>query len=182
MEYYCLACRAGSEEANIRTLKGIVKANFKEDGFFEAYSPVRTVKEFCKKKFKIVNQPILPGYIIISTDYNIPLIKYEIHTMSASSNGLIANTDKSYDLRGSDRAYAEWITTFNGVITNSKVKVEKNLTEGTKITVLSGPMKELHGKIIRLYKNTRVLVEIPFLNEVRRINLPVEVVEEAIEE
>lgn len=148
------------------------------EGVLDAYSPVRIVRELKEKKFRTVRQPMLPGYIIIATDYDLPSISSFIAGMSASSYGLIRNLDKSYELKGDDRVYAEWISRFEGVITESKVKVEKNLEEGTQIVVLSGPMKELKGRIIRLYKKTRVLVEIPFLNEIRRINLPVEVVEE----
>ena len=47
-----------------------------------------------------------------------------------------------------------------------------------QITVLSGPLRDLKGKIIRIYKDTKVVVEIPFLDQVKRVNLPVEIVKE----
>lgn len=181
MEYYCLACKTGCESINIKMLKTVCRSKLGE-GQIDAYSPVRIVRELKEKKFHLVRQPMLPGYIIIYTDYDLASISSVIAGMTASSYGLIRNLDKSYQLKGDDKAYAEWISRFEGVIRESQVKVEKDLQEGSRVTVLSGPLKELKGRIIRLYKKTRVLVEIPFLNEVRRINLPVEVVEETGEE
>lgn len=178
MEYYCLACRTGSEELNMKLLRKLCATQFEDKLELQVYSPKREVKEFKLKNFKIVNQPILPGYVIVVTEYDLTSIAYLIRGMSSSSYGLVRNTDHTYALRGSDRSYAAWIASFDGVITESRVIVSKNIQEGTKVTVLSGPMKDLKGKIVRIYKKTRCLVEIPFLGETRRINLPINIVEE----
>lgn len=182
MDYYCLACRTGSEKVNMRLLKKICRTEFKEKKEFHVYSPVREVKEFSLKKFKIVYQPILKGYVIIATDYKLTEIAGFIRNMSSSSYGLVRNADRTYILRGSDMTYAAWIASFDGVITESKVRISKNIKEGTKITVIDGPMKDLQGRIVRINKRTRCLVEIPFLGELKKINLPINIVEEVVED
>lgn len=182
MDYYCLACRSGSEKINMRLLKKICKTEFEEKKELHVYSPVREVKEFCLKKFKIVYQPILEGYVIIATEYDLSVIAGLIRKMSSSSYGLVKNADKTYILKGSDMAYAAFVASFDGIIRESKVRVSKNIKEGTRITVIDGPMKDLKGKIIRINKRTRCLVEIPFLGELKRINLPINIVEEVVED
>lgn len=181
MEYYCLACRTGSEELNMHLLRKLCATQFEEERELQVYSPMREVKEFKLKNFRVVNQPILPGYVIVVTDYDLPSIDFLIRRMSNSSYGLVRNIDHTYPLRGSDRAYAAWIASFDGIIKESRVIVSKNMQEGTKVIVLSGPMKDLKGKIVRIYKKTRCLVEIPFLGETRRINLPINIVKEIVE-
>lgn len=182
MDYYCLACRSGSEKLNIRLLKKICKTEFTEERELHLYSPVREVKEFSLKTFQIVHQPILKGYVIIVTDYDLSAIAYLISRMSQTSYGLVKNLDNTYILKGNDMAYAAWVASFDGIIRESKVVVSKNIKEGTKVTVVAGPMKDLKGKIIRINKRTRCLIEIPFLGEMRRINLPINIVQEIDED
>ena len=79
------------------------------------------------------------------------------------------------------KAFAEWIASQKGHITSSKIKVERNLETGRKITVISGSLKDLKGKIINIYKDTKVTVEIPFLDDVKRVNLPIEIIKEDAE-
>lgn len=182
MDYYCLACKAGSEKLNMRLLKKICKTEFEEEKELHVYFPVREVKEFSKKTFKIVNQPILKGYVIVATEYDLTSIAYLISRMSETSYGFARNMDRTHILRGSDLAYAAWIASFDGVIRESRVVISKNIKEGTKVSVLSGPMKDLKGRIIRLNKQSRCLVEIEFLGEMRRINLPINIVKEVVED
>lgn len=182
MDYYCLACKSGSEHINMRLLKKICKTEFEESKELHVYSPVREVKEMHLNTFKIVSQPILKGYIIIATEYDLTSIAHLISRMSVTSYGLARNLDKTYILRGSDMAYAAWVASFDGIIRDSKVRISKNIKEGTKVTVLSGPMKDLKGRIIRISKRSRCLIEIPFLGDLKRINLPIEIVEEVVED
>ena len=99
--------------------------------------------------------------------------------MSETCYGFLRNLDKSYELRGSDRDFAQWIEDNQGFIRTSRVRYYNRggLCPDQRITVLSGPLKDLKGRILSVYKGVRVTVEINFLNEVKRISLPIEIVE-----
>lgn len=178
MYYYFLGCMVGSEQANMKMVRMVVKTKISRDAYVKVYSPDRAVMEYKKKVKRLVNQPLLPGYLLIETECDLlPVVDY-FYKESRTSYGLVRYGDRSFYLRGSDEAFAKWIASQNGHITSSKIKVEKNLEVGRKITVLSGPLKDLNGKIVSIYKDTKVTVEIPFLDEIKRVNLPIEIVKE----
>ncbi len=182
MYYYFLGCKVGSEQLNMKMVKMVVKTKISADAYVKVYSPQRAVIEYNKKVKRLVNQPLLPGYLLIETECDLLPVYDFLYKESNSSFGLVHYGDKSIYLRGSDEAFAKWIAEQKGRITKSKIKVETSLKEGRKITVLSGPLKGLNGKIINIYKGVKVTVEIPFLDEVKRVNLPVEIVKETEEE
>ncbi len=181
MEYYCLACKAGCEELNIRQLKVLFSIVFPE-GYLNAFSPRKSVKEFKAKQWKMVNQPMLPGYIIIETDEDITELKPELRRLTDSSYGLVRGSEKNYALKFKDRDYARWICSLGGLVSASRVMKVKNIQEGDKIVVLSGPMKDFKGRIVSIYKNTRATCEFEFLGATKRVNLPIEIVEGTTDE
>ncbi len=177
MDYYVLACDTGREDHNIGLLKKTVR-RLLPGSYFDAWSPVRESKEFCAKTWTMQVRPMLPGYIIAVSDTELWRIKKEILSMSSSSHGFLRNPDGSYELKGSDRQFAAWIEENKGYFRPSKVIIDKKeLNPNDRIRVLSGPMKELEGRVTSIYKNTRVSVEVVFLGEVRKLTLPIEVVE-----
>ena len=178
MNYYVLACETGRESKNITLLKKTVE-RFMPGCHIEAYSPVRESREFCAKTWSMKVRPILPGYIIVISDSELWRIQKDIFMMSETCYGFLRNLDKSYELRGSDRDFAQWIEDNQGFIRTSSVRYYNRggLCPDQRITVLSGPLKDLKGRILSVYKGVRVTVEINFLNEVKRISLPIEIVE-----
>jgi len=176
LNYYCLGCQSGSEDINIRQLKATFFTHF-PSSHLEAYSPRKDVKEFKAKSWHMVNQPMLPGYIIIETDEDLLKIKPELRRLTDTCYGLVRTVEKDYRLRYKDREYAVWICSLGGLVTASKVMKVINVEEGDKIVVLSGPMKDFKGKIVSIYKGTRATCEFEFLGETKRVNLLIELVE-----
>ena len=171
----------GTEQANIKMVKMVIRTKLDKEAYVNVYSPDRAVMEYKKKVQRLVNQPLLPGYLLIETECDLLPIAVFFHKESRSSYGLVRYGDRSFYLKGSDKAFAEWIASQKGHITSSKIKVERNLETGRKITVISGPLKDLKGKIINIYKDTKVTVEIPFLDDVKRVNLPIEIIKDDVE-
>ena len=98
--------------------------------------------------------------------------------MSDTNYGFLRNADGSYELKGSDERFAMWVESNHGYIKPSKVVLDKRkLSPDEKIRVISGPMKDLSGKIISVYKGVRVNVEVSFLGEVKRLTLPIDIVD-----
>ena len=181
MYYYFLGCMVGTEHRNMRMARITVLNNLSRDVHVRVFSPDRAVIEYCKKQRRLINQPLIPGYLVIECEADLLPIKHLFMGMTPTSLGLVSYADRSIILRGSDKAFAEWIVDNNGHITSSKIRIKKTFNEGTQITVVSGPLKDLKGKIIKIYKDTKVVVEIPFLDDVKRVNLPVEVIKEDAE-
>ena len=176
MNYYVLACETGREEKNIRLLKKTVR-NLLPASYIEAYSPVRESREFCARKWAMKLRPMLPGYIIVISDSELWRIQKDIFLMSETCYGFLRNLDRSYELKGSDERFASWIEENKGYFRPSKIILDENkLTPDEKITIISGPLKDFEGRILSVYKGVRVTVEVRFLNEMRKISLPVEIV------
>ena len=177
MNYYVLACETGREERNIRLLINTVR-RLLPDCYIQAYSPVRESREFCARKWSMKLRVMLPGYIIVVCDQNLWRIQKDIFLMSETCYGFLKNADGSYELTGTDKAFACWVEENKGYFKPSKIIVdETRLTPDEKITIISGPLKDFEGKILSIYKGVRVTVEVKFLNQVRKITLPVEIVQ-----
>ncbi len=175
MSYYCLAVQSGSENKNIAILKNLVKREC-DDESLEAVFPIREMQDKKGGLFVMTEQPLIPGYIMIHSDSDLGYINRKIKGMSPTAYGLLRNADGTFELKNKDLEYAAWVFSFGGRISASKVKVIKNLKEGDKIIVLSGPLKDFKGKIVKMNKNSRVVVEVEFLDDIKTINLPVEIV------
>ena len=177
MNYYVLACQSGREERNIRLLEKTVARDY-PGSYIAAYSPVRESREFCAKKWSVKIRPLLPGYIIAVCERELWRIQKDIFLMSDTNYGFLRNADGSYELKGSDERFAMWVESNHGYIKPSKVVLDKRkLSPDEKIRVISGPMKDLSGKIISVYKGVRVNVEVSFLGEVKRLTLPIDIVD-----
>ena len=174
MPYYCLSVKVGSEQKNIPFLKALAIREL-EDYSLKAYFPVREMKDKKGGIFITHDQPMIPGYLLIYSDKELGKINREIRRMSQSSYGLLKYSDGTFDLKGRDLEYATWIFSLEGRITASKVKVINNIQKGDSIVVISGPLKDFKGKIIKMNKNSRVLVEVEFLGDIKTINLPIEI-------
>ncbi len=175
MAYYCLAVQSGSELRNIRILKTLVKNELGDDSL-QAIFPVREMQDKKGGIFIKVDQPMIPGYIMIHSDKDLGYIDRRVRGMSPTSYGLLRYSDGTYQLRSRDLEYATWVFSFDGRISASRIKVIKNLKEGDKIVVLSGPLRDFKGKIVKLNKNNRVVVEVEFLGDIKTINIPIEIV------
>ena len=176
MYYYVMACETGREERNIKLLRQTVSL-LRPSCHLEAWHAQRESKEFSAKKWTMMTRPIIPGYVVIASDEKLWSIQKEIFMMSDTCYGLLRNLDKTYELRGADERFAMWIERNDGLIRPSQVLVDDHgLTPNERVTVISGPMRELEGKILSIYKGVRVTVEIVFLGEPRKVVLPIEIV------
>ena len=52
----------------MKMVKMVVKTKISADAYVKVYSPQRAVIEYNKKVKRLVNQPLLPGYLLIETE------------------------------------------------------------------------------------------------------------------
>ena len=177
MNYYVLACETGREEKNIRLLESTVK-RLLPGAYVKGYSPVRESREFCARSWSMKLRPLIPGYVIVVSDSELWRIRKEIFMISDTCYGFLKNIDGSCELRGGDLAFAMWVEANGGHIRPSKIIIDENrFSPQDKVMIVSGPLKDLEGTITSIYKGVRVTVEVKVMNEVRRLTLPVEVVD-----
>lgn len=146
---YCLFCRTGAE---YRICEEIHRR-------FPNVYPLATTQEKHKivnKQYEIDRRVFLPGYLFLyakeAIDFDVLLRMDDIYRM-------LGNQDHSYELQGSDRAFAEWLLKNDGLIGISRITTQNN-----KIKILSGPMKYFTSKMIKLDKHTKnALVRMDFL-------------------
>lgn len=184
MNYYVLACETGREEKNIRLLERTV-AGLLPSAYVKGYNPVRESREFSAKSWSMHLRPLIPGYVIVVSDQELWRFAKEIQFMSDTCYGFLKNMDGSLELQGADLAFARWVEENDGYFTPSRVRIDENaLLPQDKVIIVSGPLRNLEGTITSVYKGVRVSVEVRFMNELRRLTLPIEVVERipAVEE
>ena len=54
----------GTEQANIKMVKMVIRTKLDKEAYVNVYSPDRPVMEYKKKVKRLVNQPLLPGYLL----------------------------------------------------------------------------------------------------------------------
>ncbi len=129
-----------------------------------AIAPVRILKE---RKRGVVNQtrkPLLPGYVMIFSD---ECVRPSMLRPVDNVIGLLCYPGGEYELKGGDLAYANFIYGNRGVIGVSDI-----LCEGKEVKVISGPLAECEGTIVRLdQRKQRVWMRIWFDGVEREISL-----------
>ena len=134
----------------------------------KAIVPVRILKERNRGVTKQVIKPLMQGYVFIFSD-----IKIEPRMIGPVENTikLLQYQSGEYELVGPDLEYAEFISANNGVLGISDV-----ICEGRDVKVLSGPLEEYKGTIIKLDKRKqRVLLRVSLGGIERDISLSVNI-------
>lgn len=128
---------------------GEINALYAGDGV-RAMAPVRILKERKKGCVREVEKPLLIGYVFVFGDAKIEPAKFYA---AADAIRVLRYPGGDCELTGEDRAYAEFVYANGGVIGVSDV-----LCEGNSVKVLSGPLKEYRGTIIKMDRRKQRVV------------------------
>ncbi len=135
---YCLSCFCGQERK--------VEAFIKQSGY-KVVSALAERTIIKKGKRRREFRSLLPGYVFVlskETPVWRDMVRFQYITR------LLRYSDGSSCLRGKDLEFVRWLQRHNGVIETSKA-----IQEGTKIKIVSGPLKEYEGKIIKVNKRQK---------------------------
>ncbi len=116
-------------------------------------------------------QPLFPGYFIIISDY--------IDEVAAA---LWKTAEFKRLLRVGDRITPMSVDEVERFLTladeNFNISLSKGFIEGDAITITEGPLKGSEGLIKKIDRHKReAFVELPFLNSITRVRVPLEIVE-----
>jgi transcription termination/antitermination protein NusG len=156
---YCAFCRTTLEE------KAAMQINRLYGGAgIEAVAPVRILKERRRGVVSQVRKPLLPGYVLIYS--NERLQPSRMRTVENVLR-LLCYPGGEYELKGDDLAYANFVYGNRGVIGISNI-----LCQGKEAKVLSGPLEDCQGIIVRLdQRKQRVWMRVRFDGVEREISL-----------
>lgn len=164
VRYGCVYCKTGYEAETARHLC---------DGCIclKATPAFRMEHRFIGGKKTQVKAIMLPGYVFFMADER--FATFRLWQMSSVIR-LLADTEQCWHLQGGDLAFAKWVFENDGLIGMSKV-----LQTGSQVRILSGPMKDFEGAIIKINRHARSgIVAVKFDNNTFNLKLSFEIVEE----
>lgn len=164
--WYVLQVIGGKEKRVLEHLDSLKLENYRP------YLPLKKLKIKKGGKSSEKLSPLYPGYLFMIGSWDI----YEIKTVLGVSDviKLVGGISSPGILEDGEKRVINAIAGREGVAPFSKV-----VNEGTKIRVISGPLKELEGKIISVdRRKQRAIVEMPLLNSSIKVTLGFEFFEE----
>ena len=165
--YGCVFCVTGKEE--------IVANSIQKDCPGVHATAVRQVKRrTVSGSTTLVTQIAFPGYVFLEAE---PRNEYVFRVPRQGVIKLLTTFDHAWQLYGSDERFARWVFSLNGLISLSKA-----YREGDRVKVVSGPLKDLEGSILRVDKrNQNGQISLMFNNRMVKTWLGFEFVEKLAE-
>jgi transcriptional antiterminator NusG len=171
MKAYCLYCKTGSEEKLVFLLKKDMRDYFSMD--LDVVFPTRIINQRKRGRWASVEQPLLPGYLFLYLDDEVPFPLFIIK-QERDAYKILRYSDGSMELKEADAQYAMWVYNHGGKLMPSTVVYR----EGQLVKVLDGPLKDLEGRILKLDRHhKRVIIGFMFAGAERKINLSVNVID-----
>ena len=137
MSYGCLFCMTGKEQSvveRIQTSCPDVRA-----------TTMRQLKYRTCKKVKTQEEEIMfPGYVFFEAPSS---MKPSIEFPTQNVIRVLSMDSGIWQLQGEDERFVRWIFQYDGLLGFSKA-----YKEGDRIQIISGPLKDMEGKIKRVDK------------------------------
>ena len=135
--YGCLFCMTGKEEQ--------VARNIRENCPGIHALTMRKMKYRTRGGQKSSEESLLlPSYVF----FRAPIDADPFHTLPRLGVVRVLTTDNDeWRLQGGDRQFARWLFQYDGLLDFSKA-----CREGSRIRIISGPLKDMEGRITRIDK------------------------------
>lgn len=165
VNYACLFCKTGKEAM----ISQIIMQNIPS---IEA-TDIRQIKHrsIDGQKLKEIRN-LLPGYVFLRIPQGKKINPYDCTKIEGVFR-LLTQSNGDWQLDGADEAFVSWVFEREGLIGLSEA-----IAQGSKVKVLSGPLKDLEGHIVKIDKRGRNgQIEIKFDSRVWRFWLAFEYTE-----
>lgn len=128
--------------------------------------PVRQIKHRSVNGVKsLIETTALPGYVFVSVPSECCDINLFDCARVPDAYRLLTDGEGNWPLCGSDRDFAQWIFEHDGLI-----GVSQAYQAGDRIELLSGPLKELEGYLVKMDRRGRNgLIEVYFCGQARKL-------------
>lgn len=160
--YGCVYCLTGKELASARHIErtcpdvhAIVARQMKQKSF--------------KGNTCTEESSLFPGYVFFKAPTHFDLARIP----RASIISVLTSGAGNWQLYGSDAHLVEWLFSYDGLVSFSKA-----YQEGERIRIISGPLKDMEGQILRIDKRNRSgQVGITICNRLVKVWLKFEIVD-----
>lgn len=174
--WYVLSVKCGYEETACEVINKICN----KDEYY-AFTPRMKLRYKNLDNNIKIYKPMFQGYIFIKTHYNpkksltelMPVIKLSNNIINLIGKDNLENmcldtSEKDYILRFCDDKYL--------------LKCSKGIIVGDKIIIDSGPLQGFESNIKKIDRHKRkALIELSFLGDIRKINVPLEIISKVVD-
>ena len=166
--YYVLQVAPGLEDQTERLIKNTIKAGVYE----RCFHPMRRMQKKIRGSWKDLHEKLLPGYVFI-TSSQIGELYEELKRVPVLTK-LLGKDGECFPALCEEEV--QWLEQMEGG--TLEVGLSQVTVEQDEIRILSGPLKNVEGKIkkIHLHKRTAA-VEVDFLGRKRVVYLGIEIIE-----
>ncbi len=178
MNYFVFQVMTGEEKKFIK----LAEYNLKTQGvdLFETGSIIWPQRKLTIRKKGVLKEkvaPIFPGYLFIETEEINPDVYWTLKKTSGFIRFLKSNQNIE-PVHGQDKKLLLHFLSFGEIVEKSKVWFDEN----NRIRVLSGPMKGLEGKIIKVdRRKKRAKIKLSLYEESFKVDFGFEILEKVEE-
>ncbi|MCI8565592.1 MAG: antiterminator LoaP [Lachnospiraceae bacterium] len=177
--YYVIQVSPGTEEQTECLIRGRVDG----DLYGLCFHPIRHVRKKFHGAWKDVHEKLLPGYVFLTSD-RIRELYLALQRVPRLTKVLGKDEELFVALKDGE---VEWLVKLTGVyetegkndsmVTVPEIGLSQVLMEQDMVTILSGPLKSVEGKIKKINLHKRMAeVEVEFMGRKTVIYLGVEMV------
>lgn len=161
--YGCAFCVTGKEWMAARHIERI-----SED--IRVMVPRQAKRKTMQGKTHTEEAVLFPGYIFFNACESANIVP---KFLQGNLISILRSDTGDWRLYGNDAKIAQWLFSYGGVVPFSKA-----CQEGDRIRIVSGPLKDLEGLILRVVKRDRCAqVAVTFCNRIVKVWLGFEIVE-----
>ncbi len=163
MFIYCLFCDSGKSRYVVKAVEAKMACR--------AISPKQIQHTWSKGKMVDIERDMLPGYVFLYFNEEKPEVSYLKAIQGVVS--CLRDSGGNYELAGGDEQFALMLLEKNGKVGKTPV-----FRVGQRITICEGAFAGLKTEILKVdRRSSRMLVYIPFANQVVKTWLEYEIVE-----
>ena len=167
--YYVVQVAPGAES---RT-EALIQAKVQEGLYGRCFHPLRHVRKKFRGEWRDLHEKLIPGYVFLTSDcieeLYTGLRKVPAFTRILGKGG----RDLFIPLSDAEVSWLEQVTAGGTEAALSLIDV----SEGDAVSILSGPLKSLEGKIRKIHLHRRIAeVEVDFMGGKTVIHLGIEMV------
>lgn len=169
--YYVMQVASGMEEKVEEQIALVIEREL----YDRCFHPVRHVKKKIRGEWKELHEKLLPGYVFIMSK-DIREFYLELQHIPAFTKMLGKDEEQFIPLPEQE---VEWLERITGSREQeAEVQISQvSVSEEDIITILSGPLKDMEGRIKKVDLHRRIAkVEVDFMNRKTVIHLGIEII------
>ena len=172
--YYVIQVKTGEEE---KVINDINRFNTNRSESFDVFTPTRTTLRKYNGKYREYTERCFPGYVFVETD-DVKQLFFDLYWVPDFTKLLGRQGKETYYFSPLNQEEERMINILYNKDDNRNTKISDiELTEGEEIRILTGPLKDVEGKIIKVNLHKRkITIEIPMFSRNVEVDVGINIV------